>query len=82
MPQFEKDAVKTLVQAFTIFMVSTLKSDTHLTADNFNLLTRKFNNILIILKLVRDDDNECKQNLSNYHIMQFQKTMAEFGINL
>lgn len=82
MPKFEKDTIKTLVQAFTVFMVSTLKRDASLTESDLTLLTKKFNNILIILKLVRDNDNECKQNLSNYHILQFQKTMAEYDINI
>jgi hypothetical protein len=82
MPQFEKDTVKKLVQAFTVFMVATLKSDKNLTQEDFNILTKRFNNILVILKLVRDDDNECKQNLSNYHILQFQRAMVDYGIEL
>jgi len=82
MPTFQKETVKQLVQAFTVYMFSTLKEDTDLTPADFELITKKFNNLLVILKLVRDDENECKQSLSNYHIMQFQNTMAEFGINL
>lgn len=82
MPQFQNDTVKKLVQAFTVFMVATLKKEANLTIEDLNFLTKRFNNILIILKLVRDDENECKQNLSNYHILQFQRAMAEYGIEL
>jgi hypothetical protein len=37
---------------------------------------------LVILKLIRDDDNYCKQNLSNYHLTQFQESLELYDINL
>jgi len=82
MPTFQKDTVKQLVQAFTVYMISTFKNNENLTVEDLNILTKRFNSVLVILKLVRDDENECKQSLSNYHIMQFQKAMAEFGLNI
>jgi hypothetical protein len=82
MPEFEKETVKTLVQGFTVYMVSKLKENKEILPEDFTAITQKFNNILVILKLVRDDENECKQNLSNYHINQFKNALEEYNIAL
>ena len=63
-------------------MIEKLKDNREITDEDINLITRKFNNFLVILKLVRDDENKCRQSLSNYHILQFQRTMEEFNIEL
>lgn len=81
-PEFQKDYVKKIVEAFTMFIVTKIRADKTITSDDLNVITNKFNNFLVILKLLRDDDNSCKQNLSNYHIMQFQNTLQEFNISL
>ena len=80
--QFGKDSMKTIVNSFLIYMIEELKESGNVTDENINLVTTKFNNFLVVLKLVRDDENDCRQSLSNYHILQFQKTMKEFNIEL
>lgn len=40
-------------------------------------LFKKFNNFILIIKLVKDDDNACKQNFSLYYISRFQKAIID-----
>ena len=82
MPMFQKSQVKTLVNAFTLFVLDKIKNDAGITSDEITEITKKFDSFLIVLKLLRDDDNTCKQNLSNYHISQFKKVLEEFNISL
>lgn len=82
MPMFEKAQMKPLVNAFALFILDKIKHDYAMTSGNIDELTKKFDNFLIILKLLRDDDNVCKQNLSNYHINQFKRALEEFKIDL
>ena len=53
-----------------------------LQSTDLDYIINRFDNFLVILKLVRDDENQCKQNLSNYHIRLFQKTLQEYNISL
>jgi len=81
MPNFSKSDIRKIVNAFTIVVMDKLeKSD--LTKDDLDSVASSFDDFLIVLKLVRDDDNQCKQNLSNYHIRSFQKTLNEYNISL
>lgn len=82
MPDFQKSQVKVLVNAFTLFVLDQVKNNYTITTTDIDEITKKFNNFLIILKLLRDDDNTCKQNLSNYHIGQFTNVLEEFDIAL
>jgi hypothetical protein len=74
--------VKTLVNAFTLFVLDKVKHNYAISTDEVTEITKKFDNFLIILKLLRDDDNSCKQNLSNYHISQFKQALEEYKISL
>jgi len=81
MPNFSKSDIRKIVNAFTIVVMDKLeRSD--LTKDDLDSIANSFDDFLIVLKLVRDDDNQCKQNLSNYHIRAFQKTLNEYKISL
>jgi hypothetical protein len=82
MPDFRKSDVKTIVNAFALFILDKIEKNGTLTDGEITEITRKFNNFLIVLKLIRDDDNACKQNLSNYHITQFVSVMNEYKIDL
>ncbi len=82
MPNFKKSQMKTLVNAFTLFILDKLKHDYKISKNDIDEITKKFDSFLVILKLLRDDDNVCKQNLSNYHISQFQDSLKEFKISL
>ena len=81
-PNFKKSQVKTLVNAFTLFVLDKMKHNYEMTPENITEISKKFDNFLVILKLLRDDDNECKQNLSNYHIGQFKKALEEFNLTV
>ena len=82
MPIFQKSQMKTLVNAFTLFVLDKVKKDASLGSGDIAEITKKFDSFLIILKLLRDDDNTCKQNLSNYHISQFQRALEEYKISM
>ena len=82
MPKFKKSQVKTLVNAFTLFVLDEIKGDYKITKSDIEQITNKFDNFLVILKLLRDDDNSCKQNLSNYHISQFEQVLEKYDIHI
>ncbi len=80
MPEFNKDYVKKVVNAFSLLILDKVEKNKKLTKAEITEITDKFDNFLIVLKLIRDDDNVCKQNLSNYHISQFKRVLDEYGI--
>ena len=80
MPEFNKDYVKKVVNAFSLLILDKVEKNKKLTKTEVTEITDKFDNFLIVLKLIRDDDNVCKQNLSNYHISQFKRALDEYGI--
>lgn len=80
MPSFTKSYVKQVVNAFSLLILDKVEKNQKLTKAEVTEITDKFDNFLIILKLIRDDDNACKQNLSNYHISQFKQALHEYGI--
>jgi len=82
MPLFKKSQVKTLVNAFTLFVLDKIKHNYGITSTEITEITKKFDSFLVVLKLLRDDDNTCKQNLSNYHISQFKRALEEYKITL
>jgi len=82
MPLFKKSQVKTLVNAFTLFVLDKIKHNYGITSTEITEITKKFDSFLVVLKLLRDDDNACKQNLSNYHISQFKRALEEYKITL
>jgi hypothetical protein len=79
-PAFQKSYVKQVVNAFTLLILDKVSKNTKLDPAELQEISKKFSNFLVVLKLIRDDDNSCKQNLSNYHISQFTKAMDEYGI--
>lgn len=81
MPKFKKSQIKTLVNAFTLYVLDRIKNNASMTSDEISEVTKKFNSFLVVLKLIRDDDNTCKQNLSNYHISQFKSVLREYNLN-
>lgn len=82
MPSFKSTQIKTLVNAFTLFVLDKIIHNYSLTPANMDEITKKFNNFLIVLKLLRDDDNNCRQNLSSYYVNQFKKSLEEYKISL
>ena len=79
MPDLEKSYVRKLVSAFSIVLFDRIEK-AWLTEDEINDITKDFNQFLIILKLVRDDDNSCEQNLSNYYMSKFRNNLLKYGL--
>jgi hypothetical protein len=82
MPDFKKSYVKNIVDAFSLLVLTKVEKNTELSKTELTDITKKFDDFLIILKLMRDDDNACKQNLSNYHISQFERMLSEYKLYL
>ena len=81
MPNFGRSDIRKIVNSFAIVVMDKLEKS-NLTKDELDDIIDRFDDFLIILKLVRDDENQCKQNLSNYHIRLFQKTLKEYNISI
>lgn len=78
-PLFEKDMLKRVVNAFSVLIISELK-DRNLTSEQMQDFMKTYSNFFVVVKLLGDDDNSCKQNLSNYYIKQFQDELMQYGI--
>ena len=79
MPSLEKNYVKKLVSAFSIVLFDRIDKS-NLSQEQINAITKDFNQFLIILKLVRDDDNSCEQNLSNYYMSKFRNNLIKYHL--
>lgn len=79
MPELEKAYVRKLVSAFSIVLFERVES-AWLDKAAIDKVTQEFNDFLIILKLVRDDDNQCEQNLSNYYMSKFRNTLGKYDL--
>jgi hypothetical protein len=79
MPELETNYVRKLVSAFSIVLFQRIES-AWLSEQEINDIADEFNNFLVILKLVRDDGNECEQNLSNYYMSKFRKSLIEYNL--
>ena len=75
-PEMEKSSTKTIVQAFSLMLVNKLKTS-NLSASELDETETKVNNFFVILKLLKDDKGDCKQNLSAYYINQFERIMED-----
>lgn len=82
MPDFKKTYIKKVVNAFSLLILDKVEQNKELTQSEIDIITDRFDNFLIIMKLLKDDDNVCKQNLSNYYITQFSRVLTEFNFYL
>lgn len=82
MPAFQKSQMKKIVNAFTLFILDEVKNKSSISKSDIQKITDKFDNFLVVLKLLRDDDNSCQQNLSNYHIVQFKHVLELYDITI
>ena len=81
MPDFKKSQTKKLVNAFILYILKNLEKSALSDTDLLNV-AQNFDSFLVILKLVKDDDNSCRQNLSNYHLEQFKQSLEMYGIDI
>ncbi len=78
-PQFESQFLSHISVLFSKLILDKIKEN-RLAQDEIDEVIHNFNNFLVILKLLRDDDISCKQNLSNYYINKFQNSLIRYGI--
>jgi len=81
LPKFQKNEMKKLVNSFILYILKNLENSS-LSQVEIEDFVLKFNDFAVILKLIKDDNNECKQNLTNYHLEQFKQSMEAYGISL
>jgi len=79
MPEFDKSYVKKLVSAFSIVLFDRV-GKVWLNQSEINIITSEFNDFLIILKLIQDDENQCEQNLSNHYMSKFKNTLEKYNL--
>jgi len=80
-PTFQRSEIKKLVNSFVLYILKNLE-ESPLSQNELQDLAQKFDSFSVILKLIKDDDNFCKQNLSNYHLEQFKQSLDTYGIDL
>lgn len=80
MPAFKKTEVRKLISAFSYFVIKKLDTTPSIDQLELDALTKVYNNFLVVLKLVSDDDNNCEQNLGNYYRWLFTTTLERYGI--
>jgi hypothetical protein len=51
-----------------------------MTQKDVEALTSDFNEYLVVLKLLRDDEWVCKQNLSNYYTSKFMNGLMKYDL--
>lgn len=81
MPMFQKNEIKKLVNSFVLYILKNLEK-APLSEEQLNDIAQNFDWFSVILKLLKDDNNLCKQNLSNYHLEQFKQSLDTYGISL
>jgi len=79
MPELEKSYIRKLVSAFSIVLFERVEN-AWLDKEVIDKITEEFNDFLVILKLVQDDDNECEQNLSNYYMSKFRSNLIKYNL--
>ena len=79
MPKFSDEKINKLTNAFTVVLVQRLEKK-DLSQKALDEISEDLNNFLIVIKLVKDDNNACKQNMTQYYINRFKKTLIKYWI--
>ena len=78
-PEYDDSNINKLTNAFTIVLVERLKWK-ELSQDVIDEIFEDLNKFLIVVKLVKDDNNTCKQNMSQYYINRFKKALIKYNL--
>ena len=79
MPSFSNSSVNQMTNAFTTLLVKRIDGKAFSQKD-LDEIFEDLNNFLIVVKLVKDDNNACKQNMSQYYINRFKKTLIKYKL--
>ena len=79
MPSYTNSSVNQMTNAFTTLLVKRIEGKAFSQRD-LDEIFEDLNNFLIVVKLVKDDENACKQNMSQYYINRFKKTLIKYKL--
>lgn len=79
-PMFQKSEIKNLVNSFVIYVLKELEK-TPLSQIELKNIADNFDGFLVIMKLLKDDNNVCKQSLSTHAVSQFMVSMDRYWID-
>ena len=79
MPKFEDKNINKITNAFTVELFKRIEGK-NLPQETLNTITEDLNNFLIIVKLVKEDNNSCKQNMTHYYVNKFRKTLIKYEL--
>ena len=79
MPSFSNSSINQMTNAFTTLLVKRIDGKAFSQKD-LDEIFEDLNNFLIVVKLVKDDNNACKQNMSQYYINRFKKTLIKYKL--
>ena len=78
-PEFTNSTINKLSNAFIAVLFEKVENK-KLPQYALDEITEDLNNFLIIVKLVKDDNNECKQNMSQYYVNRFKNTLEQYWL--
>ena len=79
MPNYTDSSINQMTNAFTTILVKRIDGKAFRQSE-LDEIFEDLNNFLIIVKLVKDDENACKQNMSQYYINRFKKTLIKYKL--
>lgn len=78
-PEYKDATTKKTANAFIAVLSEKIESK-NLSQNALDEIAEDLNNFLIVVKLVKDDNNQCKQNMTQYYINRFKNTLEKHGI--
>ena len=78
-PKFFNKNINEVVNAFIVELFKRIEKK-DLSQSDLDVISEDLGNFLIIVKLVKEDNNVCKQNMTYYYINRFKKTLTNYWI--
>lgn len=78
-PKFNNETTNKMTNAFIAVLVERMENK-KLPQYAIDEIAEDLNNFLIIVKLVKDDNNECKQNMTQYYTNRFKKALIKYDL--
>lgn len=78
-PEYKDPTTKKTANAFIAVLFEKIENK-NLSQNALDEIAEDLNNFLMITKLVKDNNNECKQNMTKYYINRFKNTLEKHWI--
>ena len=78
-PEINNTTINKLTSAFTIVLFERIEKQ-KLEQREIDEITEDLNNFLMVVKIVKDDENDCKNNMNQYYINRFKKTLIRYNL--